>query len=1065
MATTSLAVVDRASVVDHGIRWDERLRRKPQSGQSSLEQDVVTRWRKVVDPCDTGAFALRLDQIGLDPHSAGAVLAGDNTDPNPDWLSTLIHIRQALQDSAKGSSPQEWVHHLDESVPELREVPFGHALWPIGSWAWSQVIADVGPDIAQVCSEQASKQAICWLMQRLSRVLSPSLMEAYPLRGDLDVDHYGRDRYIQACWQVRDGGFDALLAAFPVSGRLIAQTVRQWQSAVTEMLSSVHEDQQLLAQAFGSTVPVRLLQVSLGAGDCHNQGRTATLLTLQGTSGPVRIVRKPHDMRPEAAFTHVMHTFVGINPAESPAKILAPSSVHGYARFIEHRAAEGREALQRFYYRAGHALALLYVLRVSDCHYDNVIAAADELVFIDPETMLSPVFGSSAVPRSAPEADPLGDSVLRLLLLPRWAAGPHSGQASDVSGLGSDVSQTGRPTQWVDINTDAMRMGWNPSASGERTHLPVGPGVPNPCPEFVEAFSEGFSDGYRKLLEPGWREWLRAQIVDMAGMAVRLVLRPTVRYLMTQAAALQPTALRTAGERAMHLEQLAQGLDLSTRMQAEILSAEISAAECLDVPMFSHRLGSTFLLADGVEIPADIAVGGIEAALHRLDALSITDLERQAELIEAAVCIRWPQETMSKLPNRRPDRGVDAIDPMCASIWQQDHGQWDSVTVSPADSLHHLVIQQAGVGAYSGVAGTVAALSAQSDEAAMNVSDSSRRQVMRDQGWEQMATAIGAQPGQPGQHPLSAMGLGMEGIGGILRLLSLRSPGHPQQSQQDLAQRLINAIVTHAFSPQNNQGMLSGAAACIAPLIDMASDPKHWPALDVRAAIVQLGGVLSLNQWDNGAWFDEVIGRPRTGMLNGVAGRGLAVLRAGVFLDDEQWIEAGARALAFDRPGVHSGGAVISTPLDTAELERSWCSGDAGIGLSRAAAVSVAPWHPQADRWRAECHESLDRVWHQRFDPQSGALGPRDHLCCGNLGLAISISLSGAMLNDATLQQRGQHALRSVRDQRASLALLRPAWSAPHLAIGAASLMSGAAGMRLAYQGPDGLTVLSAMLT
>jgi len=118
---------------------------------------------------------------------------------------------------------------------------------------------------------------------------------------------------------------------------------------------------------------------------------------------------------------------------------------------------------------------------------------------------------------------------------------------------------------------------------------------------------------------------------------------------------------------------------------------------------------------------------------------------------------------------------------------------------------------------------------------------------------------------------------------------------------------------------------------------------------------------------------------------------GLALLEAGVALEDEAMVAAGARAFAYED-------SVFDTdegnwpdfrlPGDERSFMLGWCAGAPGIGLARMRALELLPEHPHALLWRRDLELSAEAMG-------SLDLQLRDHVCCGNFGRAISLGLMG----------------------------------------------------------------------
>ena len=89
-----------------------------------------------------------------------------------------------------------------------------------------------------------------------------------------------------------------------------------------------------------------------------------------------------------------MRLLTWLNTAGAPI-ILRPLRVldrhtHGWVECAEPAPCADRAAVTRYYQRAGALMCLAYVLQGSDCHAENLIAAGEDPVLVDCETLLDP---------------------------------------------------------------------------------------------------------------------------------------------------------------------------------------------------------------------------------------------------------------------------------------------------------------------------------------------------------------------------------------------------------------------------------------------------------------------------------------------------------------------------------------------------------------------------------------------------------------------------------------------------------------------------------------------------
>ena len=118
---------------------------------------------------------------------------------------------------------------------------------------------------------------------------------------------------------------------------------------------------------------------------------------------------------------------------------------------------------------------------------------------------------------------------------------------------------------------------------------------------------------------------------------------------------------------------------------------------------------------------------------------------------------------------------------------------------------------------------------------------------------------------------------------------------------------------------------------------------------------------------------------------------GLALLEAGVALENEAMVTAGARAFAYEDfvfDADEGNWPDFRLPDDEQSFMLGWCAGAPGIGLARMRALELLPGHPDALLWRRALELSAEAT-------ASFELRPRDHLCCGNSGRAIALGLMG----------------------------------------------------------------------
>lgn len=310
----------------------------------------------------------------------------------------------------------------------------------------------------------------------------------------------------------------SLLTTYPVLARLLGQTCIHSAEAHRELLDRLEADRAALGL---EGPPVR---ITGGLGDSHRHGRSVQVLEFgDGT----RLVYKPRSLDLHAHFGEVIAWLGSYLPGLRLRTVDAVvREGYGWLRFVEHRPCADLTEVDRFHRRQGILLALLHAVDGTDVHFENVIAAGDQPVLIDLETLFHP-----ALPRGAHGTDPaveaLAGSVHRTSLLPQMFLGEHG--AADISGLSGGAGRLPADrVDWLDPGTDRMRLTRGPAALPGGVNRPRLDGREIEPAQHSAALLAGFRLGYDTIA--AHRAELTALLARCAGDEVRVLLRPTNLY-------------------------------------------------------------------------------------------------------------------------------------------------------------------------------------------------------------------------------------------------------------------------------------------------------------------------------------------------------------------------------------------------------------------------------------------------------------------------------------------------------------------------------------------------------
>src|SRR5262249_30204048 len=147
-----------------------------------------------------------------------------------------------------------------------------------------------------------------------------------------------------------------------------------------------------------------------------------------------RLVYKPRSLELHQHFNAFVDWLNAKTALDIRTVRLLTQDGYGWLEYVVHEPCEDFAGVRRFYHRPGAPLALPDRLDGTDMHFENLIAAGDQPVLVDVETLFHP----SHLPVTALSRDPayrsLLGSVYRTALLPLLVSGEYG--VADVSGLG-----------------------------------------------------------------------------------------------------------------------------------------------------------------------------------------------------------------------------------------------------------------------------------------------------------------------------------------------------------------------------------------------------------------------------------------------------------------------------------------------------------------------------------------------------------------------------------------------------------------------------------------------------
>ncbi|MEV4615518.1 type 2 lanthipeptide synthetase LanM family protein [Kitasatospora sp. NPDC049258] len=834
---------------------------------------------------------------------------------------------------------------------------FAVVLEPFADVAGQRLLAGLDPMVSRSAqlpeiAEEFTAATAAALGGLAARALVLELRTAREQRRLAGTSPRARFREFVAAAGTRDG-LARLFAKYPVLARLVGRTCVNAVAATAELLDRYAGDRaELVARLLAGRDPGPLVAVDRTAGDPHRRGRRVAVLRFADGS---RVVYKPRPLAADRHFGELVDRFntrPGTPGLRTPALLTRPD--YGWSEFIEARPCASPAELDRFYRRQGALLALAHLLDLTDLHYENLIACADQPVLVDLETLFHP-----PSPEDPTADDPAGRaleaSVQRIGLLPQLILGDEA--ALDLSGLGGGTTQPSPvdTVGWEAAGTDRMRLVRRPGAIRGGANRPrLGSADAEPAAH-AEALVAGFRVGYRTLLAD--RQELTALLHRFTDDEVRVVTRATQVYATVLTESTHPDALRTPADREGLLRLL--GTDaVDDQGWPGLLDHEVAELSDGDVPVFTARPGRADLWSGtGARIPGALDRPGLARVTDRLAAMDEADLAEQERIILAALACRAAEPAHpAAVPGPRaaeadappaPEQLLLAARELGDLLVEQAHrgrgrANWLGIELL-GERYRRLGACGADLGhGYTGIALFLAQL------AALTGADryaGTARAALRP--LPELLERLTALPDED----LGVVGSGgFSGLGGILYAVTQAAATLDDAELRALVDPAA-ALTVRAAAVEQPIGVLDGTAGGLAALL---AAHRVWPSAELRRGAR--------------ACADRLAAQPvpaAPGFATGAAGVGWALLGFASDGGGEPYHRAGLAAL---------GSAVAALPAARADL--SWCTGAAGVALA-VADRAVAPADPGAARVVADAVGRL-----------AGAGPVPDHsLCHGEWGL------------------------------------------------------------------------------
>jgi len=987
----------------------------PPGAPDELARLRLGQWRELTPFRSGDALARRLADEGLDESGferlvaspAAAVAAGL---PQPPWVAELLAGFEEPAETAAEPLPMPDEMRSDRAVGLLELVrPWIERARTRLRAGIREIAREPTPFTADAGARLVTESLVFRLLPLLARTLVLELHVAR-LQGLLSGET-AEERFASFVDRLRDRGDGetaaAILNEYPVLARLVIEELDTWVKISLELLARLAADwPALVATFFAGQDPGALTALDGGAGDRHRGGRAVRIATF--ASG-AKLVYKPRPMAVDARFQELLD-WVNAQGESLTFRRLAvlDRGEYGWMEYAAPAGCATAGEVALYHRRLGGLLALLYALEATDLHYENLIAAGDQPVVVDLESLFHPRLeaGATQAPDDRLAGEALADSVIRVGLLPFRVGESEESGGIDLSGVAVVAGQpTPQPViQWQGVGTDEMRVVRERVAMEGGNNRPSLAGREVEAAEFMADMADGFTEIYGvlqrnqdALLAPGG--WLDR----FAGDPVRAVLRPTRVYGLLLTESFHPDVLRDALDRDLLFDRLWVGVEDQPAL-ARVIAVEHRELRAGDIPAFESRPSATDLWTSGGErVPGFFRETALATVRRRIGALGEKDLRRQLAFLRLSLGtqllnnekVGWsgypaiaPGPPLA--PGAMRERLVDharAIGEWFAEMALRDgkHATWIGL------DFRNKVWSMAGMpdDLYAGLPGPALFLGFLGA-------------ITGEERWTALAREAVASLLARDETGGPALSIGaFTGWGGLVYCLAQLGALWRDYDLLAAVERLTEQIVPK-IAEDEEIDVVGGAAGAILGLLGLHRASGSQPALD---AALRCGEHLLARSHPVGAglgWLTKLaVERPQIGFSHGNAGIGLALIELGAAAGDARFVAAGLAGFAWEREafwpelGRWMRGGEGPPPLESTTA-MAWCYGAPGIGIARLRALRHVR-EPEARRLlRGEAEQAVRWTLERGF-------GENHCLCHGDLGNLDFLIQARRILDDPSL--------------------------------------------------------------
>lgn len=441
---------------------------------------------------------------------------------------------------------------------------------------------------------------------------------------------------------------------YPVLARLLAIRVKFAYDNFENMIHSIESSKEECKRVFGIHDSFVLESLELCKGDSHSNGKTVALLQISDC----KLVFKFKNLNVGNALNTIYKAIEFLDPTLKFYRIKRVARDNfTIESYVEHDECKKDIEVSKYYFRFGVQVLIAFLLRGTDFHYENIIAAGSMPVLIDVETLFQndlPIEnGKCAIDKYI---NIYKDSVAGTSLLPNaTGARGKCDEFVELSGLAGDEQELSQKVLQLSNEGDKLHFIYGTGKLNSASNLPMLHGKKKTYHNYISDILTGFEHAYFLIFT---HKGVVSKIIKkhFDGCLVRNVFRNTQNYADMLGYASHPSRMTNF----LNREQLFINLWVINPNKLEILKYEQEDLLNNDIPIFYNIVNKKDVItSQNIKIEEVYKKDAMSMVMDRINLLSCEHFITQRNMLVKSLGVYDGKVNSFTLSNNHKMTSID----------------------------------------------------------------------------------------------------------------------------------------------------------------------------------------------------------------------------------------------------------------------------------------------------------------------------------------------------------------------------------------------------------------------